>query len=83
MRKTTIFTLAVILSGLPGGCSTPARTASAKKQADEYVWFTPTGSHIPIYIRKSELIDRENTKADQEAMRDATRRGLHMDRRGD
>lgn len=85
MRKTTAFLPAAALSLLLAGCYTPpARTASAARQsADEYVWYTPTGSHIPIYVRKSELVDRENTRSDQEAMRDATRRGLHMDRRGD
>jgi hypothetical protein len=90
MRKITIFSLVVILSGLLGGCHTPPpRTAAAKAKgkdknpADEYVWYTPTGTHLPIYIKKSELIARENTKSDQEAMRDATRRGLHMDRTGD
>jgi hypothetical protein len=85
MRKITILSLAVILCGLLDGCHTPPpRTAAkAKDPKDEYVWYTPTGSHIPIYIKKSEIVARENTKGDQEAMRDATRRGLHMDRTGD
>ncbi len=83
MRKAIVFigTLGAFLAG----CQTPPpRTATAvQKKADEYVWYTPTGSHLPIYIKKSELTERENTRSDQEAMRDATRRGLHMDRTGD
>jgi hypothetical protein len=85
MGKITIVSMALILGVLLGGCRTPPSRAAAKAKdpRDEYVWYTPTGSHIPIYLKKSELIERENTRGDQEAMRDATRRGLHMDRTGD
>jgi hypothetical protein len=85
MRKSTAMLLAALFSSLAAGCHTAPdrKSLAARKPAEEYVWYTPTGSHIPLYIRKSELVDRENTKSDQEAMRDATRRGLHMDRSGD
>ncbi len=83
MRKILSSITAVFLGVFLTGCFTPAKTAGGKKPADEYVWYTPTGSHIPMYIKKSELVERENTKGDQEAMRDATRRGMHMDRTGD
>lgn len=86
MRKNTIFIAAIALGLLEGGCvSQPPRTASAAKpnEADEYVWVTPTGSHIPVRMRKSELLESEHTKADQEAMRNVTRLGLRNDRQGD
>jgi hypothetical protein len=58
-------------------------TAAQKNTTEEYVWYTPTGSHIPVRIRKSELTEHDNPDRDQEAMREATRKGLHMDRSGD
>jgi len=86
MRKIAILCTALALGMFQAGCASQLpRTASAAKQnaAEEYVWYTPTGSHIPIRIRKSELTESENTRADQEAMREVTRKGLHMDRTGD
>ncbi len=90
MRKITLLSLAIILAVLLGGCvsqasrtTAKAATAKAADPKDEYIWYTPTGSNIPIRVRKSDITSRENTTADQEAMRDVTRRGLHMDRRGD
>lgn len=85
MKKISLLCLVAMVTGLLAGCRTPTpRTAAAQTNTqDEWVWYTPTGSHIPIRIRKSEISDRQNTKNDQEAMRDATRRGLHMDRKGD
>ena len=38
---------------------------------------------IPVRIRKSVLTENDNPDRDHEAMREATRKGLHMNRSGD
>lgn len=60
------------------GCAAPTKTADQpkdKKEA-EYVYYTPTGSNIPVRVRKSDLAssDAESGEA-QEAIRNIQRRG--------
>ena len=54
-----------MLSLLLGACATPPKK-EAKKDDGEYVWYTPTGSHIPIKVRKEQL---QSTDAEKDEMR--------------
>ncbi|HEY4302191.1 MAG TPA: hypothetical protein VGM73_15050 [Candidatus Didemnitutus sp.] len=67
MRPTVILLAALAFAA--AGCTT---THTAKKDAsDEYVDYVPTGSKIPIKVKKSELqTSATDTAASQEMIRD-------------
>jgi hypothetical protein len=63
----------VLLLGscLAAGCATPAqkqaKTEPAKQDDDEYVYYTPIGSYIPVKVRKADL---KMSDADADKARD-------------
>ena len=61
---------------LAAGCASQPEKAAGQKTADEYVWYTPTGSNIPIRVRKSDLAaNSEDEEATQDALRTVQDRG--------
>jgi hypothetical protein len=76
----------LIVAGLTGLML--AACASTQKKADEfdehgmkieYVYYTPTGSNIPVRVRKDQMQTSESeTNASQEALRKAQRDGTRQ-----
>jgi hypothetical protein len=52
------------------GCATPKKAAEvdANGKPIEYVYYTPTGSNVPVKIRKDQLAASDSGR-DQEALR--------------
>ena len=58
--------------GLCSCASEKAKTESkkAKEDKDEYVWVTPTGSHVPVRVKKNDAkTSDEVTRESKEALR--------------
>jgi len=62
-----VVSLALILNA---GCTTPKEKTASEKPKDEYVYYTPTGSNIPVRVKKSDV---QTTDADTQAIQDALR----------
>ena len=70
---------AILLAGALAGCAGPT-DKTAKKKSDEkgveYVEYTPTGSRIPVRVRKDQIQASESeTTQDQNLIRDLQQRG--------
>lgn len=81
MKATTRLGLALAAATLLTSCaSQPADPTAKKKSEEEYVYYTPTGSHIPIKVRKSLVTPtEEQTAASQRWMGEVQRAGLKPD----
>ncbi len=66
------------------GCVSPAKDKAAAKESDkkvEYVYYTPTGSNIPVLIRKDQLeADERQAARDQEALRSIQQKTRRADK---
>lgn len=82
MRPAPIVLLSLTAAALVG-CASPTREAEtdANGKKIEYVWITPTGSNIPVRVRKDQLptSDGQTTK-DQDALRKLTQQGSRPDK---
>ncbi len=69
---------------LATGCSSPKKTAEerdANGKKIEYVYITPTGSHVPVKVRKDQLQGGDSaTTTDQEALRRLTQQSSRPDK---
>lgn len=63
-----------VFAGCAASPKTSAKPADAKES--EYIYYTPTGSNIPVRIRKDQLQASDaETSGDQEAIRNLQRKG--------
>src|ERR1044072_6906337 len=69
IQRTIVCTL--LLAGLSACKSTPKEAElDANGNKVEYVWYTPTGSNLPVRVRKDQVKTSESqTTQDQNAMR--------------
>ena len=78
MTRPTQFAL-VFLALAFAGCAGPKKEAEvdANGKKIEYVWYTPTGSNMPVKVRKDSLQQSDSqTEHDKDAMQRAQQRGL-------
>ncbi len=60
------------------GCATPQKAAEvdANGKPIEYVWITPTGSHVAVKVRKDQVqSDSVSSSKDQETLRRLEQQG--------
>ncbi|HVT73000.1 MAG TPA: hypothetical protein VHD61_07675 [Lacunisphaera sp.] len=66
----------VLVSGCAGTATTNQAEQAKNKKESEYVYYTPTGSNIPVRIRKDLLqSSAAETSSDQEAIRNLQIKG--------
>ena len=81
MKSLRVTSLGLVAIGLFASCATtPEQKAAdkAKEDAEGYVRYVPTGSHISERVsRKKAKVDEGKTQSDQDLVRDLQRDG-HM-----
>ena len=76
MNSVRLPLLLCLATCLLSGCVTKKDQTAVQKPEAEYVWYTPTGSNIPVRIKKSEVQASDSaTQATQDALRDVQKRG--------
>jgi len=76
-KRTLVSRGLVVVVALSGpGCALHQHAAANQKTTEEYVWYTPTGSNIPILVKKSAVdASADQTQAAQDALREVQDRG--------
>ena len=84
MTHLRILPPAILIISTLAGCTSPGKVAEetdANGKKIEYVYYTPTGSNIPVKIRKDQLQTSEaETTADQAALRKVMQMGTKQDK---
>lgn len=79
MNRLRLACLGFLAATLLGACAGPAKNTAgekADKDSGEYVYYTPTGSSIPVKVRKEQVQSSDSqTTQDQNMMRDLQLRG--------
>ena len=84
MTRTTQISLAVLALAL-AGCASPKKEAEvdANGKKIEYVWYTPTGSNMPVRVRKDSVShDDAQTEHDKDALQRAQEQGMRAPKDG-
>jgi hypothetical protein len=83
MKTRYRYLLGLLAGSLLAGCATQKAQATNKKSEDEYIWVTPTGSNIPVRVKKTDLqAAAGDPQVAQDALRDVQKRGA-VEHRGD
>ena len=76
MKPPNTVPFALLTCVLLSGCVTKKDQTADQKTKDEYVYYTPTGSNIPVRVKKSDIQTTDaDTQATQDALRDLQTRG--------
>jgi type IV pilus biogenesis protein CpaD/CtpE len=76
MKTFLVLFLAGTAAAFLSGCASKPGQTAGQKDKDEYVYYTPTGSNIPVRVKKSDIqTTASDSQATQDAMRDIVNRG--------